>query len=197
MKSGKILLVTLFSAAALLMSYRIGHAENEGEGKSVLKCGVVSIKNVFEKSKRNEKYRQQTQAEFKRLQAELDKMRADIEAGEAGLKTLKPESEEYMQQARELLTKRATAKAQKEFYESQLELTDQRWTEQLYQMVINATEEIAKEKGLDIVFAKEEPDFPLPSSNELMLTVRTNTVVYAGGCVDISADVMAKVDSAK
>jgi Skp family chaperone for outer membrane proteins len=62
--------------------------------------------------------------------------------------------------------------------------------------VIKATEEVAKEKNLDLVLERSEPDLPAANSNELTLTISTHKILYSSGCEDITDAVLAKVDAA-
>jgi len=93
--------------------------------------------------------------------------------------------------------KEGQQQTKKKFYEQQLSVKDQRWTEKLYQDILRITREVAKEKGLDIVLENNEPQFPAPTANELMMLIRTHKVLYSGGCVDISDEVTKKLDAEK
>jgi len=96
-----------------------------------------------------------------------------------------------------ILTKQATLQAQQEFYKQQLEMKDQRWTEQMYQDILKIVGEVAEKKSLELILENEAVDFPSPSASDLMMTIRTNKVLYGGGCVDITDDVIAKLDAMK
>jgi Skp family chaperone for outer membrane proteins len=65
----------------------------------------------------------------------------------------------------------------------------------LFKDVIKAVAEVAKEKGIDLVLEKSEPDLPAANSNELTLTISTHKVLYSAGCEDITDVVLAKVDA--
>jgi len=54
------------------------------------KIGVVSVRKVFTNCKRNEKFRAESKIEQEKAIAELQQLRAEIKAAEAGLETLKP-----------------------------------------------------------------------------------------------------------
>ena len=124
----------------------------------------------------------------------LEKLSKEIELGNAGLKTLKPESPEYMSQAKEVLMKRASLQAQQEFFKRQLELQDQRWTEQLYKDILSMTKKVASTQGLDLVLERSEPDLPAGSINDLVMMMRSHKVIYSGGSLDISDQVIANLD---
>jgi len=64
----------------------------------------------------------------------------------------------------------------------------------LYQEILAATGVAAKQKGLDMVLVKSEPLFPSVNASELMLTVRTNQVLYHTEQMDITNDVLMVLD---
>ena len=183
-------------AAAIILScaYEYSGAETKSD-KSSLKIGVVSIRTIFQDCRRNIKYREEMSTERNKVVAELDKLAKEIEADKAGLKTLKEGSSDYLASLKEILEKQAKVQTQQEFYKQQMGMRELRWIEQLYKDILQATGEVAKQKGLDMVFEKSEPDLPAPNSNELTLTISTNKVLYSTGCVDITSEVMAKVDT--
>jgi len=159
--------------------------------------GIISVRKIFQDCKRGARYSEQASAEQQRLKAELEKMSKEVEAGEAGLKALKPGSGDYMAQMKELLEKRANYRAKQELYGQQMELTDQMWTKELYQDILRTVGEVAKEKGLKLVLREEEIDFSETNVTELGLTMRTHKVLYSGGCVDITGEITARLDAAE
>jgi Skp family chaperone for outer membrane proteins len=105
-------------------------------------------------------------------------------------------SSDHLALMRGILEKQANLQAQQEFHKQQMALKDQQWTEQLYQMVLRETGEVAKQKGLEFVLESDEVEFPALSASDLMMTIRTHKLLYSGGCLDISNEVMARVDAA-
>ncbi len=171
-----------------------GRANSQADTAAV-KIGVVSVRRLFQNSRRNAVYMEQAGAEQSKIIAELEKLSREIEAERAGLKVLKEGSSDYLTAMRQLLTKQAYFQAQQEFHKQQMELKDHQWTERLYKDILRHTEEVAKQKGLDLVFEKDEVELPSPSPNELMMTIRTHKLLYSGGCLDITADVLARLDA--
>ena len=108
---------------------------------------------------------------------------------------MKVGSDDYMARVKQILTKRASLQAQREFYKQQSALKEQQWTESVYKDILRITAEVAKEKSLDMVFEKSEPKFPMPNYTELMTVISTHKVLYSSGCVDISDEVMARLDA--
>ena len=104
MKTKVAILCCLACVVILFAGYQINMANAATPVRSEgLKIGFVSIRTVFEQCQSNVKHQQQAMAEREKLEAELNKIRAEIEAAEAGLKTLKPDSDEYISQAQQVL----------------------------------------------------------------------------------------------
>jgi Skp family chaperone for outer membrane proteins len=57
------------------------------------------------------------------------------------------------------------------------------------------TEQIAKEKGLELVLDKSEPQFDSVAPEDITLTIGLQKVLYNGGCPDITAEVIARLDA--
>ena len=136
-------------------------------------------------------------SERNQARAELEKLAKQIEAEEAGLKTLKPGSTDHLKATKEMLEKKANLQAQQEYYQQQTDLKDQQWTEKLYTEILEITGKVAEDKGLQLVFEEDEPEFPSSNANELMLTIRTHKLLYHGGCTDITDDVIKQLDEQK
>jgi Skp family chaperone for outer membrane proteins len=196
MKAKAMFLSCLIGAVVLFSGYQYSGAEPESV-KPGPKIGVVSIRRIFQDCKRNVRYRQEATAEQEQIVAELDKLRKEIEAEEAGLRTLKAGSSDYLELMKGILEKQASLQARQEFHKQQLAMKDQRWTEQLYTDILRETGEVAKEKGLDIVFENDEPELPALSAQDLMMAIRTHKVLYSGGGLDITNEVMSRVDVEK
>ena len=58
---------------------------------------------------------------------------------------------------------------------------------------VSSTKELAAEKGLLLVLEKSEPEFPI--QRDLGLIIGTHKVLYSDGCLDITDDVIAKMDA--
>jgi Skp family chaperone for outer membrane proteins len=161
-----------------------------------LKIGVVSVRKIFQDCKRNAKYKQEMTAERDQMENELDTLSKQIEIGKNSLKKLKPGSDDYLSGMKDVLEKQGTLQARQEYYKRQMDAREQVVIERLFRDVSDATAEVAKSKGLDLVLEKSEPDLPAANSNELTLVISTHKVLYSSsGCEDITDAVMAKVDA--
>ncbi len=193
MKIKTMVLGCLASLVILAMGYEYSQAQPKADEPS-LKIGVISIQRIFLDSERNAKYMEEAIAEQRRLEAQLDKLAKEIEAERAGLRALKPRSSDYLASVKEIFEKEAKLKAQQDFYKLQIELKDLRWNEELYKDVLREVYEVAEQKGLDLVFDKSEPELPTSSAIQFKLDIRTHKLLYSGGCLDITDEVLARLD---
>jgi len=183
----------LICVAALLATCQYSQAAPEATPAAGT-IGVVSIRTVFNTSKRHTQYRSQVLQAQSRANAQLDDMAKDIEAEEAGLKALKDGTPDYLKQLQTVLKKRAELDGQRAYLKQQRSLEDKNWMEALYQETLKIVQAVAKEKGLALVFERTEPEFPV-SSEELMMTFSTHKVLYAEGCVDLTQEVATRLDA--
>lgn len=196
MRFKAIFLSSLIGAVVLFVGHQHSGAASASDGTQS-KIGVVGIRQIFQDCKRNVEYREEATAEQQKIITELDRLKKEIEVEEAGLKALKAGSSDYMDIMKSVLEKQATLQAKQEYHKQQMALRDQKWTEQLYTEILRQTAAVAKEKGLEIVLEKDEPELPALSAQELLMTIRTHSVLYCGGCLDITDEVMRRVDKVK
>lgn len=196
MKSRTVILSFLIGTIILAMCFEYSWAQSKAD-KPSLKIGVVSVQEIFRDCKRSKKHGEELNFEESKVNAELNKLKKEIEADEAGLETLKRESNDYLELERAVEQKRASYLSQKKFCEKQLELKDLGWVQEFYKDILRVTGEVAGEKGFDLVFEMSEPNFSMPGSAQLLMAIRTHKLLYSGGCLDITQEVMARLDEEK
>lgn len=182
-------LVCLLASLAVLE-----HGRAAAPSGPALRVGVVSMREVFKASNKHKQYSAQAMHRQAQARAQLDDLRKEVEGEEAELKTLKQGTADYRQQMQVVFEKRARLQSQQELLKQQSVLDDKKWLEDLYQAFTRATQSLAREKGLDMVLERTEPEFPVPS-DELMTTLYMHKVLYSGGCVDLTAEVAARMDA--
>ncbi len=195
MKRSGMLLACLISVVVLFVVHEYGVAQ-ANSAKPALPVATVSIAQVLRDCKATAKYRERTTAENDRMDAEEDKLSKEIQAMAAGLRTgaLKPESPDYMQQYQDLLQKQAELKTMQDLNPQKKALKHQLWTEKLYKEILRITKELAAQKGLALVLAVDEPEFPMTRYEDLAMALRTHKVLYNGGCTNLTGEVIAEMD---
>jgi Skp family chaperone for outer membrane proteins len=198
-KKGKIMKLKSMIVTVLLIvlsGFIVSVGADKAPDNKYLKIGVVSVRKIFQDCKRNAKYKQDMTAERDQMENELDTLSKQIEIGKNSLKKLKPGSADYLSGMKDILEKQGTLQARQEYFKRQMDMREQVVIERLFRDVVSATGEVAKNKGLDLVLEKSEPDLPAANSNELTLVISTAKVLYnSTACEDITDAVMAKVDA--
>ena len=191
----KVFIIALTVGLILPLAYQATQAQSSLNVTNS-KIAVVSIQKIFQQCQTNAKYRQQATLEQEQAVAELDQLTKEVEAQKAGLNTLKPGSTDYLQAMQNILTKQGQLEAKRQFTQQSFALKDQQWTTKIYKDVLRIVNELAQQKGLELVLEKNEPELlDSTPANELMLTIRTHKVLYSGGCVDITDEVIAHLDA--
>jgi len=196
MKIKTMMLVGLMGVVVLFLGREFSSAQAK-VGALSPKIAIVSVRKAFLNCKANARYRADVLAEQSKINAAMGTLRKEIEAQEAGLKALRIGSVDYLVQYKDLLDKQYSLEAQQKFNSQQMVLKDRRWTEQLYEEILRITKRLAEEKGLDLVLERDEPEFPVPSPDELMMTLSTHKVLYSAGCVDITDELVARMDASE
>ncbi len=194
MKIKAVILGLFVCAVVLFAGLQYSQAQPKTD-KPSSKIGIVSVRKAFRNCKRNSKYREQAIAEQTKIKAEEEKLSKEMEAQEAALKALKGGSSDHLAQYKELLEKRAALEVQRQFNNQQRALKDRQWTEELYKEILRHTREIAQQKGLELVLEVDEPEFPVESGDELMMTLSTHKVLYSEGCLNLTDEVVARLDA--
>jgi Skp family chaperone for outer membrane proteins len=192
MKSRTMILAAVVGVIALLATFEYTGAAQPRSTTS--KIGVVSIRTAFNKTRQQMQYQSQAMQKYSRKRAELESLAKEIEAAEAELKTHKPGTADYLQRMQPIIEKKAQLEAQQEYVNQQRMLDNKLWMEKLYQETLKIVGKLAQEKGLDLVLERTEPDFPI-SSDELMATFSTHKVLYAAGAVDLTDEVVSRLDA--
>ena len=193
MDSRKIIaIIVLTAAASLFVGYDHGLALSKPK-IAPAKVAVVNIDSIFVKSKKHATWKLKMEEKDSAVRAEMQKAAAEIDLLRRDMDTRKIGSEDYLKLAREGAQKKAMLEANEKYYEQEINLKIQQWTETIYKDVIRAIEKVAKERNLDMVLASEELNDI--SSRELMSFIRTSKVLYHNRQLDITEDVLAVLDA--
>ncbi|MHC4387508.1 MAG: OmpH/Skp family outer membrane protein [Planctomycetota bacterium] len=154
----------------------------------------MSIRKIFQDCQKRTKHDEELRAEEEKVNVRLNELKRKIDAARAGLEAIKPDSRDYLELARNLRLKEQNYQAELQYYEKTLGLKDREWTKQFYEDILRVSGVVAKQKGFDLVFERSKPDFSTVSATELLMTIQTHKVLYSAGCVDITEEVMVRLD---
>lgn len=157
------------------------------------RIGVVSVMKVVRDCQRQGAHEKEITAEQETLNSELSKMNQEIETEQARLKTFKAGTPDYFDLYKSMVDKQARLQALQEYYQKSTALKEKQWMEQLFKEALEATTRIAEQKGLALVLERTEPEYPIPA-DRFFLAIGSYKVLYAKGCVDLTAEVLAAMD---
>ncbi|MHC5059495.1 MAG: OmpH/Skp family outer membrane protein [Planctomycetota bacterium] len=196
MKARNIIIGILAVVISLSVWYEHGWAQAKEE-VSPTRVAVVSVRRILENSKTNARWEEKLRLEGEKIRAELEKLSKEIQAIDADMATRKIGSSDYLDLMRSGTEKQALLEAKDKFYQQELGLKQQQQIERLYQEIIVAASKVAKQKGIDMVVAKEEFQFPSASLRELTLVIQTSKVLYHAEHMDITNEVLEVLDKEK
>lgn len=193
MSKKTIYVVSLIGVVLLLFAFNGNIVKSKSSSEKAI--GVVSVKRIFDESKKNAQYQEEMAAQQKKNLAEIDKAKADYDAELAGLKTIKTGTDEYMARMKEVINKKAEVTAQQELYQQQMTLKQRQWILGMYNDIVNITKEVAQEKGLDLVLENSEVSIENVPDEDLVMSILIRTAIYTDGCVDLTDEVMSRLDN--
>ncbi len=194
MRSKGIVFGGLAIGLLTVIGYQQGQVSAAKSAIAPAKVGVMSIDKILKNSKKHDAWKKTMDDEEKRIRAEFDKAKSELDLLQADMKTRTRGSEDYQKLGREYAEKEALLKAKDSYYEQEMTTKVQAWTESLYQEIQKRVGEVAKKNGLDIVIAREDTEFPAVSMRDLLLTIRTNKVMYYADSLDITDEVLSALD---
>ncbi|MFI4912403.1 MAG: OmpH family outer membrane protein [Sedimentisphaeraceae bacterium JB056] len=156
---------------------------------------VVSIPKIMAESKYAASMQTEIMEQKDSSLAELEKLKAQMEAVRADMETRKKDSKEYLDLKLELMQKRAVAEAQKDFLQDELMAKNKIAMENLYIEILDCVKEIAQAKGIELVLDSDEVSIPAPNVNELTMMVQTHKVLHYAPYLDITDEVIKLIDS--
>jgi len=193
MKMRGIVSGCLLSVVVLFAAHQYGTVQ-AGAGISTSKIAVVSVSRALRDCLPTVKYREKTTADNDKMALEEARLNRDVQALTGEIRALRRGSDDYMARYKELLQKQAELKVLEEYNNQQSGLRDRNWTELLYKEILTVVNDVAKKKGLEMVLERTEPTFPTATADQLMMTLSTHKVLYDGGCLDITDEVIAELN---
>lgn len=198
MKSREKVVCAVLVALLLFGVYHEFGGAAGGDGKLLpARVGVVSIQKVFIESKTGKAWKLKYDAEREDTIAELKKLNKEIVEKAEILKVRNRESSDYTDLLRELTEKNITFQAKENFYPKYYRDQQARWEEDSFISVLAVIEKTAKAKGIDIVLAKEEYQWPSVSADEFAMVKQTSKLLYHVPELDITDAVIAAWDATK
>ncbi len=193
MKVKTVVLSCLMSAIVLFFVHEFSLAQPMAP-VPLSKIGMVSVSRAMRECKATAAYGEKSRAETQQMAETETKLQKDVKELTDGVQVFVRGSAEFEAQYELLVRKQVELKAVQEVNKEKRIMRQQVWAEKIYREVLRITQEVAAGKGLDLVLERSEPEFPIQNADQLMMTLSTHKVLYGGGCLDITDDVIAELD---
>jgi len=196
MSTKRVLIFAALIVVVVFGSFEYGRAKSKKDFVPP-RIGIVDTSMIHENTKKRTAFEDIIKAENQKVSGELQMISKEIDLLNADLKTRKYGSEDYMSLMQQIMNKQASMQAKEKFYEQQLLMKTQRWTEELYVKILAAVEKVANDNGLDMVFERDQIELPAASPNELVMSLKMHKLLYSSKQLDLTDEVLAELDSKK
>jgi len=159
------------------------------------KVAIASPSKIFLGMKGTQDVRARLDAEKKSLQEQETEKRKKVEELRSAMELIKPDAPQYEEASNAFTTAAIEFKNWGEFSQATFARREKMQTKLLYDKITAAIAELAKERGIDLVVAAQPP-IAIEKMNvlELQQLMAQRQVLYANATVDITSDVLAKLD---
>jgi Skp family chaperone for outer membrane proteins len=197
MKNRLSLIGLVAGMVALTAAFEYGRAQpTAGPAVSTSKIGVVSLAGVLNKATVMTQYRTKQIAADNESRSRLQALDKQIQADEAQLDALKSTSDDYLKVVQTICDNQAKLDSQQKYLKQQRLVEDRKQLEKVYPEIIKAVTALAQEKKLDLVLERTEPSLSTAQTmDQMTMMISSYKALYAGGCVDLTDDVIARLDA--
>ena len=193
MKIKTLISVCLIGMVVLLLVHEFSAAQSNA-GASASNIGVVNIDKALQNCQATIKFKERLNAEGAEMEAEKNRLTEEIKSLRGMVQALTPTSDDYFAQSKELMQKQKHLEGLEDYMRQVRGLKTFQWTEKVYPEILRISRELGAKKGLALVLAVQEPEFPSPRPEALSATIQTHKVLYSGGCSDVTSEVVAELD---
>lgn len=189
-----VLIVALVGALTLGLYVTAG-GQAGGQAEATKVC-VVNLQQVINECDQQAAFRAENTAATAALQEEGKRRQDELNALQNALDPLEPSGDAWRNKREELQVKTLEARVWQEYQQQKVQLDQARRFAVLYQAVTDASGEVAKSMGYDVVLQTGElPDLMQLNAQQLQSVVASRKVIYSSDAADITAEVLARANA--
>ena len=178
-----------------LIAAAVAYGANAMQAEPV-SAAVVNVQKVFS----NLKEREQIQAEMRQraqdLQDQEKQRRKKIQQMKSDLDIMEPGSQAYKEQQSKLEQAVIDLQAWQQFKQQKVKRSRGVQLENLYRKTLRAIEDVANEKGYDVVLYKEgAPDFNFQNQRQLSTMIQVRKVLWSKDKLDITQQIIQRMNN--
>lgn len=183
---GAVAGIVLFSAVGVLMA--------QTGGRSSCCVASVDVVKTFNEYQRQKDLTEELRQRQSDLESENQRRRQQIDSAQAAVDAMDPTDPAAMARGRELLAMQIDYKTWADLNRADMEREMGLWTARVYQEIVAAVEEVAKQQGYDMVLYREEFQ-PLAELQRVREQIGQRKVVYASQATNITQSVLDKLNA--
>ena len=195
--------VALAAAGIALLPGRSPAAANAAAAAAAARqqaggVAVVDVPAVINESAAGKALEEQGRARAGEIQAELERIAAEIQRKQEDQTQVLPESDEYAELGRDIRNLAVERQVRGQAGQQELAQFNQQSVIRLYRRIEQAVQAVAQERGLAVVIRKNAQPLPEDLSQvdpqQLGALLATQTTLYTDPGSDITGEVTAKLD---
>jgi len=185
--------VVLLAVIALAAPARVAQAQEN------LKIAIVNTARIFSEMQETKDLKQKIENDRKTLDATDHQKQEDLAARKQARDLLKVDSPEFQARNQEYLKAAIEYRAWKELTQMEIDRSQKAQIKALFDKIESAVNELAAQRGLDLVLAEQHPEIPPAldsiTVDQLRAMIAGRNILFASQKADLSADVIALLDA--
>jgi Skp family chaperone for outer membrane proteins len=189
-------LLSLAALASLCVALSAQTANAQAQDAKIVVANTVRIFNEMEESRA---LNVALQNELAKLKNESETRKTDIENLKRDLTKFKPDSAQYAETSNQILSKQIQYESWGRLTEADLARRQKQQMKSLYDKIVVAVNDVAKQRGYDVVVAQQNLEFPnlenpQVSVDAVKATINQHNMLFVNSKFDITAEVIATLD---
>jgi Skp family chaperone for outer membrane proteins len=193
MTARRSILAFAFAAVSALVAAPFAAAQD------VPRIAVVNPAKVFNEMQETKDLKQKMEADRKTITDEGQRKGQDVEDAKKRRALFNEGTDDFNKANKEYLEKVIAAQAWQELIKADLQRQQKSQMKNLFEKIEQATKEVAEAKKLDLVIVEQKTDLPSDldqiNVDQLRGLINQRTVLYNNGRLDITNEVLARVDA--
>lgn len=191
-------MVVLAAAVVWMAATAVNQAQPAAGAAGGTRLGVVDIVRVFDTFEQTQVLNRQQEAHLKSLGEEADRKSQEIQAEQAQLQAMNPNTADYYKQNQKVKKMMIDFEVWRQVERDNIGENHKRWIEKTYVMMVEEIERVARKRGMQVVLTRERLKTDVPDSKALLAQILNIKVVYADSdpSIDITEEVLANLNAA-
>ncbi|UCG33448.1 MAG: OmpH family outer membrane protein [Phycisphaerales bacterium] len=194
MRTRKQIVVLAGLATALAAVLFIDELWAQGSTSAGGPIAVIDVVKVFNEFRQTQDLNEEFDKRRRQVQEELDARDVTLETKAGELEAFHPDSADYNKRRRELLRLRIDRENYMRFAEIEVRELFRDWTKRTYEQICQTAAEVARERGFEVVLAREELEEGLPDAAALKQQIRSRKVIFFNQESDITDQVLDRLN---